>query len=137
MVAWELISLFLLKRILDELHYQEVKLGGTIILMLKLMPCIYFLCVATALADEKDYFGLPSAFSFASGQSISCYNISILDDNEYESKEIIALTLSSPDFTGVIVSRPQSVVEIVDNDEGNKGVSCTCNVPLIITLFNF
>ena len=66
----------------------------------------------------KDYFGLLKAFSFASGQSVSCFNVSILEDSVHESKEMIILTLSSPDFAGVIVSRSQSVIEIIDNDEG-------------------
>ena len=38
---------------------------------------------------------------------------------EYEGKETITLTLSSPaGFNGVILSRSQSILEIIDNDKG-------------------
>ena len=72
-----------------------------------------------AATANKDYYGLPKAFYLASGEFLSCYNISIVDDDELEGKEIIILTLRAPTgFTGVIVSRSQSVLEITDNDKG-------------------
>lgn len=67
-----------------------------------------------------DYTGLPKVISFTSGQSLTCINITIIDDNIVEYKENFTVKLLS-NFSGVSVSRIQSVIEISDNDEGRIG----------------
>ena len=70
--------------------------------------------------EGEDFSGLPNIITFASGDiegTISCKNITIIDDNVREEMENFTVKLSS-NFTGVSVSRSLSVVEISDNDEG-------------------
>ena len=68
---------------------------------------------------NQDYTGLPSVFSFVSGQSFSCIGITIIDDSIVENEETLSLTLLPEDSSlGVRVSRGQSTVEIADNDGG-------------------
>lgn len=75
-------------------------------------------CILTATADQ-DYTGLPTMFSFVTGQSLSCILIDIIDDNIAERKEILSLVLQPLDSSpGVRISRGQSIVEITDNDGG-------------------
>ena len=75
-------------------------------------------CILTAIADQ-DYAGLPTTFSFVTGQSLSCILIEIIDDNIEERKETLSLILQPLDSSpGVRISRGQSIVEITDNDVG-------------------
>ena len=79
---------------------------------------VLFLPLYIATADQ-DYTGLPSMFSFVTGQSLSCTLIEIIDDNTVESRETISLILQPLDSSpGVRISRGLSTVEIVDNDIG-------------------
>ena len=76
--------------------------------------------VAVFVANaDQDYTGLPSMFSFVTGQSLSCILINITDDKIVESNETISLILQPPDSSsGVRISRGLSTVEIIDNDAG-------------------
>ena len=66
---------------------------------------------------DQDYTGLPSIFSFVTGQSLSCILIDIIDDKDVESTETISLILQPLDsFPGLRISRGLSTVEIIDND---------------------
>ena len=67
---------------------------------------------------DYDIIGLPRVLSFVSGQSLhslSCTNVSIIDDVILEEVENFTVVLSTG-FPGVIISERQSIVQIIDND---------------------
>lgn len=77
-----------------------------------------FLIVNFPAVADQDYTGLPNMFSFVTGQFLSCIQIDIIDDSIMESKETLSLLLQPLDSSpGVRISRGQSTVDIIDNDE--------------------
>ena len=80
---------------------------------------LFINCIAT---NGLDYMGIPTVISFISGQSLhspSCVNVTITDDTILEEKETFTVVLSI-EFSGVQISRAQSIVEIIDNDSKGK-----------------
>ena len=62
---------------------------------------------------DYDIIGLP--VSGQSLHSLSCANVSIIDDVILEEVENFTVVLSTG-FPGVIISESQSIVQIIDND---------------------
>ena len=72
-------------------------------------------------ANGSDYSGLPAVLSFPSGQllnTLSCANITIIDDDTLENTETFSLALSTDFPERVSLTRDRTIVEIIDNEEG-------------------
>ena len=70
---------------------------------------------------SSDYSGLPQVLSFSSGQSLStlsCADVTIIDDDTLENIEVFSIALSTDFPEGVSFSRDRSMVQIIDNEEG-------------------
>ena len=75
-----------------------------------------------AATYDRDYAGLPRVLSFVSEQSLhslSCVNVTIIDDAVLEEMENFTVVLST-EFAGVIISRARSLVEIIDNENSKE-----------------
>ena len=62
-----------------------------------------------------DYDPGPYSVLFAAGETVKSFNISIFDNNTFESLESFTLTISPPSF--VLLGNPhQAIITIIDDD---------------------
>ena len=81
-------------------------------------------CCAITRTDPTDYVEISSSngllvpFETDNSTHLQCFNVTIIDDTEFERDETFSfgLTLEGSPLQSVVVDPATSVVEIVDND---------------------